>query len=383
MPSIEPPDDDRAMCDWLRLIRSSNVGPIGFFQLLGRFGSAARAIEELPALAERGGRSGGKSQIKLCTEQDPRREFNAALDFGAHWIALGSPAYPASLAAIADPPPRLAVKGDPSLLSRPILAIVGARNASASGRQFTRGIAADLGCAGFVIASGLARGIDGAAHTGAIEHGTIGVIAGGIDVVYPPEHQELQGRIGGRGALVSETRFGTKPQARHFPRRNRLVSGLARDVLVVEAALKSGSLIAARLAAEQGRDVFAVPGSPRDPRARGSNDLIRQGATLVEHANDILRALEFGVPDSSATVAAPITIDQPEKDDADSYGEPAELGSGRTTINDLLSPTPVEVDELVRQSHLTPSAVLTILLELELAGRLVRHPGNRVSIKTN
>jgi DNA processing protein len=244
-------------------------------------------------------------------------------------------------------------------------------------------IAADLGRAGFVIASGLARGIDGAAHAGALDHGTIGVIAGGIDVVYPPEHQELQVRIGERGVLVSETRFGTKPQARHFPRRNRLVSGLARGVLVVEAALKSGSLITARLAAEQGRDVFAVPGSPRDPRARGSNDLIRQGATLVEHADDILRALEFGVPDSSATIAAPITIDQPETDDEDPSDEAAELGSGPTIIDDLLSPTPVEVDELVRQSHLTPSAVLTILLELELAGRLVRHPGNRVSTKTN
>ena len=394
MPAIAPPSDDRETCDWLRLIRSSNVGPIGFFQLLGRFGSAARALEEIPALAARGGRS----RIKLCSERDARREFDAAIDFGAQWIAAGSAAYPAALAAIADPPPLITLKGDPALLSTPILAIVGARNASALGRQFTRDIANELGRAGFVIVSGLARGIDGAAHTGALDHGTIGAIAGGIDVVYPPEHQELQTSIGERGALVSETRFGTKPQARHFPRRNRLVSGLAHGVVVVEAALKSGSLITARLAAEQGREVFAVPGSPRDPRARGSNDLIRQGATLVEHADDVLRALEFAGPASSVTIAAPATIgrrgivDAPSVDAGADSGadlgvdsEPelgVELQTGRAMINDLLSPTPVEVDELVRQSQLTPSAVLTILLELELAGRLIRHPGNRVSKKT-
>ena len=350
------------------------MGPIGFVQLVTRFGSAAHAIDELPALAERGGR-----RIKPCSEKDAQHEFEMTLKFGAQWIALGNPAYPAALTAIADPPPLLAVKGEVTLLSRPILAIVGARNASASGRQFTREIAADLGRAGFVIASGLARGIDGSAHTGALDHGTVAAIAGGIDVVYPAEHQDLQTAIGERGALLSETRFGTKPQARHFPRRNRLVSGLAMGVVVVEAALKSGSLITARLAAEQGRDVFPVPGSPRDPRARGSNDLIRQGAILVETADDVLHAMEFATPESAVRMGLAPPTDLPESVDPN----PAELGSGRARINELLSPTPVEVDELVRQSHLTPSAVLIILLELELAGRLVRHPGNRVSIKTS
>ena len=375
MAPISPPSDEHEKCDWLRLIRSTNVGPIGFFQLLAHFGSASEAIGAVPTFAKRGGRS----RIKLCTEQEARREFDTAVKFGAHWIAVGEPEYPNALAAIVDPPPLIAVKGNAELLSKPILAIVGARNASASGRQFTREIAADIGSAGFVVASGLARGIDGAAHHGAIAHGTIGAVAGGIDIAYPSEHGELQVQIGERGALFSETRFGTKPQARHFPRRNRLVSGLAIGVLVVEAALKSGSLITAWLAAEQGREVFAVPGSPRDPRARGSNDLIRQGATLVETVDDILRAIEFAGPDPAATTS-PISMPAP----IESGGEnTAELGSARGLINDLLSPTPVEVDELVRQSHLTPSAVLTILLELELAGRLVRHPGNRVSLLTS
>ena len=375
MASFAPPRDDREKCDWLRLIRSSNVGPIGFLQLLGHFGTADRAIDAVPTLAKRGGRS----RIKLCGEREAQSEFEATIKFGAQWLAIGEPLYPAALAAIPDPPPIIAVKGDASLLSKPVLAIVGARNASASGCQFTREIADEIGRAGFVVASGLARGIDGAAHRGALSHGTIAAIAGGIDIVYPREHHDLQAEIGDNGALISETKLGTKPQARHFPRRNRMVSGLAHGVLVVEAALRSGSLITARLAAEQGREVLAVPGSPRDPRARGANDLIRQGATLVENADDILQALAFSgrlSPEVPPPTGAPDTIENLEQSDE-------ALAPERQRINDLLSPTPVEVDELVRQSHLTPSAVLTILLELELAGRLARHPGNRVSLLTS
>lgn len=369
--AIAPPRDDAERCDWLRLIRSANVGPIGFLQLLARFGSAARALERLPDLAARGGRR----QPRICSRGEAERELAAVRAFGADWVALGEPAYPAALAATADPPPLIAVKGDRGLLGRPILAIVGARNASASGRRFSRDIAHELGAAGYVIASGLARGIDAAAHAGALAHGTVGVAAGGIDVAYPPQHAELQAEIGERGALVGEVRLGTRPQARHFPRRNRLVSGLARGVLVVEAALKSGSLITARYAAEQGREVLAVPGSPRDPRARGCNDLIRNGAVLVESADDVLRALAFGAraPEPAAPEPAfePAVHEEPEAGDS---------VRAHDAVRELLSPTPVEVDELVRQSQLTPSVVLTILLELELAGRLARHPGNRVSL---
>ena len=369
--AIAPPRDDAERCDWLRLIRSANVGPIGFLQLLARFGSAARALERLPDLAARGGRR----QPRICSRGEAERELAAVRAFGADWVALGEPAYPAALAATADPPPLIAVKGDRGLLGRPILAIVGARNASASGRRFSRDIAHELGAAGYVIASGLARGIDAAAHAGALAHGTVGVAAGGIDVAYPPQHAELKAEIGERGALVGEVRLGTRPQARHFPRRNRLVSGLARGVLVVEAALKSGSLITARYAAEQGREVLAVPGSPRDPRARGCNDLIRNGAVLVESADDVLRALAFGAraPEPAAPEPAfePAVHEEPEAGDS---------VRAHDAVRELLSPTPVEVDELVRQSQLTPSVVLTILLELELAGRLARHPGNRVSL---
>ena len=369
--AIAPPRDDAERCDWLRLIRSANVGPIGFLQLLARFGSAARALERLPDLAARGGRR----QPRICSRGEAERELAAVRAFGADWLALGEPAYPAALAATADPPPLIAVKGDRDLLGRPILAIVGARNASASGRRFSRDIAHELGAAGYVIASGLARGIDAAAHAGALAHGTVGVAAGGIDIAYPPQHAELQAEIGERGALVGEVRLGTRPQARHFPRRNRLVSGLARGVLVVEAALKSGSLITARYAAEQGREVLAVPGSPRDPRARGCNDLIRNGAVLVESADDVLRALAFGA--RAPEPAAPEPTLEPAGHEEPDAGDSVRA---HDAVRELLSPTPVEVDELVRQSQLTPSVVLTILLELELAGRLARHPGNRVSL---
>ncbi len=266
------------------------------------------------------------------------------------------------------------MNGDAAMLKRPAVAIVGARNASANGRRFAEEIATELGDAGFVVVSGLARGIDAAAHTGALQTGTIAAVAGGIDVVYPPEHEDIQKRIAATGALVSEQPVGTRPTARHFPARNRLVSGLSQGVLVVEAALKSGSLITSGLALEQGREVFAVPGSPRDPRCKGTNDLIRQGAILTESAADIVSALSQQmfkprhVP-SRAIMAQPVEI-ATETDPETAHDK----------IIELLGATPTGVDELVRECHMSAASVQSTLLELELAGRIERHPGNRISL---
>jgi DNA processing protein len=269
------------------------------------------------------------------------------------------------------------------LLSRPALAVVGARNASANGRRLARELAGELGRHGYLIASGLARGIDAAAHLGALASGTVAVLAGGVDIVYPPENQELYDAIVEHGTIIAEPAFGTVPQARHFPRRNRIISGLSLGILVVEAAARSGSLITARFALDQGREVFAVPGSPLDPRCRGTNDLIRRGATLTESIDDILQQLPTlspGVAHRRPTAAelpaslGPAGAETP----AQTLGESRD--SARTRITECLGPTPVAVDELVRQCHLSPAMVVTILLELELAGRLERHPGNQVSL---
>ena len=261
------------------------------------------------------------------------------------------------------------------MLAGKAVAIVGARNASANGRRLARELAAGLGAADFVVVSGLARGIDAAAHAGALESGTIAVLAGGIDVVYPQENQELYDSIARQGLLVSEIALGTQPQASHFPRRNRLISGLSLGAVVVEAAPRSGSLITARQAADQGREVFAVPGSPLDPRARGCNGLIRQGATLVESADDVIESL--------AGMLKPPMAEPPERDFGP--GKPPEppesdLAACRAIMDDLLSPTPVPVDELIRECQFSPAVVQTVLLELELAGRIERHPGNRVAL---
>jgi DNA processing protein len=260
------------------------------------------------------------------------------------------------------------------LLSRPTIAIVGARNVSSNGRRFAEDIAAELGEAGYIVVSGLARGIDAAAHRGELATGTVAAVAGGIDVVYPPEHEELQNRIAEEGVLVSEQPVGTRPTARHLPARNRLISGLAHGVLVVEAAQKSGSLITARLALEQGREVFAVPGSPRDPRCRGTNDLIRQGAVLTETAADIVDALEHQML-KPQTAEPPIRNTQPVEIISETTPE-----SGHDRIVELLGATPTGVDELVRECHMSAAAVQSALLELELAGRIERHPGNRISL---
>ena len=358
--------------DWLRLIRSENVGPRTFFRLLERFGSAAAALAALPELARRGGR---ERPITICAKAQAEREVEAAGRLGCTLIAAIEPAYPRWLAAIDDAPPVLALRGNPSLLSRPMVALVGARNASLNGRNLARRLAADLGKAGMVVASGLARGIDAAAHEGSLASGTVAVMAGGLDVIYPPEHERLFADVVAAGAAVSEMPPGTQPQASHFPRRNRIISGLSLGVVVVEANLKSGSLITARFAADQGREVFAVPGSPLDPRAAGPNDLLRHGATLTETAADVLAVLGdlLRRPLSEGRRAA--FRDAPPVPPAE-----AELPSARRAIIECLGPTPVTVDEIIRQCQLSPSSVSMVLLELELAGRLERQTGNRVAL---
>ena len=358
--------------DWLRLARCENVGPITFFALLDRFGSPAAVLDALPALARRGGR---RRPIKVCSRAAAEREVEALTALGGRMIALVEPAYPQALAAIPDPPPVIAVRGRADLLLAESIAVVGARNASANGMHFAERLAADLGAAGLTVVSGMARGIDARAHAGAIETGTVAVMGGGADVVYPKENRSLFERLLAEGAVISEAPLGTVPMGRHFPRRNRIIAGLSRGVVVVEGAARSGSLITARLALEQGREVMAVPGSPLDPRASGPNGLIRQGATLVENADDVLDALaEGGRPvlgEPRQQWPSDAALGVPEDDEAPT--------SARETVAALLGSSPVPVDLLVRQSRLTPAMVATILLELELAGRLERHPGNRVS----
>ncbi|HEV2676819.1 MAG TPA: DNA-processing protein DprA [Aliidongia sp.] len=358
--------------DWLRLIRSENVGPVTFHQLLQRHGSAAAALAALPELARRGGRR----NFMIFSREQAERELAAIHKLGAQLIAWGEPDYPPGLAPLDDAPPLITVLGNPKLLARKSIAMVGARNASAAGQRFAREMAYDLARAGFIVTSGLARGIDAAAHGGALAQGTVAVVGGGVDVVYPEENRALHGEIVEQGAVVAESPVGTIPQARHFPRRNRLISGMSEGVVVIEAALRSGSLITARFAAEQGREVFAVPGSPLDPRCRGTNDLIRHGATLVESADDVLSAL--------LSLGGRGTIEPPRRRSA-SRPPPEtsanQLDEAESSITGLLGPTPVPVDELVRQCHLSPSIIATVLLELELAGRLDRHPGGLVSLR--
>lgn len=371
MPRAPRPLTDAEKIDWLRLLRSEGVGPVTFFHLVRFYGGAAKALAALPELARRSGR---KAPIRVGTAADAERELAAVRRAGAALLGWLEPAYPVPLAAIEDAPPLLTVRGNIAFLSERNIAMVGARNASANGRALAEAIARDLGKAGFVVPSGLARGIDAAAHKGALATGTVAVLAGGIDVCYPPEHRALFDAVAAQGALVAELPPGTEPLARHFPRRNRIISGLAEGVVVVEAALRSGSLITARLAGEQGREVFAVPGSPLDPRCHGSNNLIRQGAALTESAEDVLRALSG----RRISPAPAMALAEP---DLAPLAPPAEADSdkARTLLIEHLSPSPTAVDELVRQTDLPPALVASALLELELAGRIERHPGNRVA----
>jgi len=359
---------------WLRLIRSSNVGPVSFFQLIEHCGDAATALEALPELSRRGGRS---KAIKICAKDDAEAELVRAERAGARLVAVGEDGYPPLLALVDTPPPLLYTKGEEAILDPPMVAIVGARNASAIGCKFARELAADLGKAGFVIASGLARGIDAAAHQASIESGTVAAVAGGIDVVYPPEHAQLQQEIGTRGVLISEQPPGFRPRGQDFPRRNRLISGMSLAVIVVEAAKRSGSLITARFAGEQGREVFAVPGNPLDPRAAGTNGLLKDGAGLLTCADDVISALE------------PIlgrSVHQVEDDAEDAYQasptphpdvEPPE----RSRVVEALGYSPVDIDEVIRQTGLDARVVHIVLLELDLAGRLERHGRQMVSLR--
>jgi DNA processing protein len=356
--------------DWLRLYRSENVGPIAFRQLLRRYGGVTAALAALPELAKRGGKRG----FKVFSQADATTELERLAAIDAQLICLCEGGYPALLREVEDAPPVLAVRGHPHLWNKQVVAIVGARNASFNGLRFAEDLARDLGQAGLVVISGLARGIDTAAHKGSLATGTIAVMAGGVDICYPAENQGLYDRIRESGALVSEMPPGIQPQARHFPRRNRIVSGMAVGTVVVEAALRSGSLITARLAAEQGREVFAVPGSPLDPRAKGTNDLLRQGATLVESAKDILDALlrrPLGDPskEGEESLAKPFDVTEIDTD------------SAREMLLRQLAPVPTSVDEILRGCQLSAPAVLAALLELELAGRIERYPGNKVALR--
>jgi DNA processing protein len=350
----------------LRLIRTESIGPVTYAQLIARFGSAQAALDALPDLARRGGR-----RLAVWPAEAAEAELAALPALGARLLFIGTPDYPALLARSETAPPVLYARGRTELLDQPAVAIVGARNASAAGTRFTRQLAIDLGEAGQVIVSGLARGIDAAAHAAALPTGTIAVVAGGADVAYPPEHAELMARIAESGLVVAEQPPGIEPQARHFPRRNRIIAALAAGTVVVEGAAKSGSLITARIAADLGREVMAVPGSPLDPRAQGCNLLIREGATLIQTAADVLEALHSfsGQPTLpmalAETLPTPVLIAEPD---------------ARAAVLALLSPTPVQVDELVRQTRLPAAQVATVLLDLELEGALARHAGGRVAL---
>ncbi|WFL77296.1 DNA-processing protein DprA [Altererythrobacter arenosus] len=350
----------------IRLLRSPNIGPVSYRHLLARFGTAGDAIEALPDLGKRGGR-----QYRAAASDQIEREVEAVRRVGAKYLFHDQPDYPALLGALESAPPILTWRGDLSLARKPCVAMVGARNASAAAVKLSREFAAALSCDGFTVVSGLARGIDGAAHEGALP-ATIGVIASGIDIAYPPQHEELQARIASEGLLLAEQPPGTEPRGSHFPSRNRIIAGLAAGTLVVEAAPKSGSLITARLAGEAGREVMAIPGSPLDARSQGCNQLIREGAVLVQSPEDVVELLSRfdGMPRSTFREAAP-SFDFEMEEFAEI--EPVEIGN-------LLTTAPVAIDELIRQTGTSAAAVQMALLELEISGELVRHAGGRVSL---
>ena len=358
--------------DWLRLIRSDNVGPITFYKLLERFGDAQAALDALPEMARRGGRA---RRLKVATTAAAEREMEALDKIGAKLLARGEADYPPLLGHIEDAPPLISVLGHAHLLGKKAIAVVGARNASVNGLGFAEKISRDLGTGGLLVVSGMARGIDAAAHQGALGSGTAAVVGGGIDVVYPKENTALYDRLKAEGVIVSEIAPGTQPKARHFPRRNRLISGMARGVVVVEASPRSGSLITARMALEQGREVFAVPGAAVDPRARGTNHLIRQGAILTESADDVFEALNS---------AGRIPLEDAKGIDLKGFSptppDPDELESARRAIEKSFGAAPTPVDEIIRNCQSSLPVVSWVLLELELAGRLERHPGNTVSM---
>jgi DNA processing protein len=360
---------DEERLDWLRLIRSENIGPIVFDQLLDAYGSAGDALAALPDLSRKGGL---KREIKLCSRADAQAELDRAAALNARFVASCEPDYPALLRHIDSAPPLICMKGKSELLSRETIAIVGSRNASANGKRLARLFASELAGAGFAIVSGLARGIDTAAHEASLDRGTVAVLANGVDVVYPPENARLQAAIGQDGLLVSEMPPGAEPREKSFPRRNRIISGMSRAVIIVEAALRSGSLITARFANEQGREVFAVPGSPLDPRSEGTNRLISDGAHLLTKSQDVLDAI--------ATMRPPIEANDSAVQPPDKATNLESDGTARAAILSLLSPAPTDIDDLIRESGVPAQLVLGVLLELELAGKLVRHGRQLVSL---
>ncbi|MFN7612706.1 MAG: DNA-processing protein DprA [Alphaproteobacteria bacterium] len=358
--------------DVLRLIRSEQVGPATFFHLVKFCGSVANALTMAPEMSRRGGRA---KPIRIASATDAEREYAAIRNFGAEVILYGEENYPRLLQIVTDAPPLLTVKGHPHLWNHDkIIGMVGARNASANGCAFARKLAIEFGEAGYLVVSGLARGIDAAAHRGALAKGTVAVIGGGINNVYPPENAVLFEEIAATGAIISEMPFGANPHARSFPGRNRIIAGMSRAVAVIEASLKSGSLITANFACEYGRDVFAVPGSPMDPRCQGTNHLIREGAGMLESARDVLGNL---APLERLPLAEPEIGNFAESAMA---SDSSLLDSARKVMTAALGPSPTLLEDVMAATELPPHLVMVVLLELELAGRLQRHPGGRVSL---
>ncbi len=364
--------------NWLTLIRTDNVGSITFYQLIERFGSAGEALRALPELSRYGGR---KKPLSPPPKRRIMAEYKALLKRGGKLICVKDSAYPLALSAIDDAPPVLSVLGNPSLLNRPCVSIVGSRNASLNGRKFASKLAKDLGMRKQIIVSGMARGIDTAAHQGSLNSGTIAVVAGGVDNVYPEENQKLYDEIIEKGLIVSENAFGAKPYAAAFPRRNRIVSGLSAAVVIVEANLRSGSMITARIAGEQGRDIMAVPGSPFDPRSRGTNHLIREGATLVRDADDVLEIITNFSGHGFREPVYPESNFVYEPVENNTLISENERESVQEKILSSLSFIPINVDELARACHVTISELQLIVMELELAGRIKRLSGNKIILE--
>lgn len=388
LPTAELSDAERLAC--LRLIRSENVGPVTFRELINHFGGAQNALDALPELSRRGGAG---RPIRLCSQADAEKELEAASRTGAVALFTIEPDYPALLARIDAPPPMLYAKGRRELLNVPAIAIVGSRQCSAAGVQLTRRFANELAEAGFKIVSGLARGIDRAAHDASLSRGTVAVLAGGIDWVYPPEHAELQRRIGVEGCLVTERPPGFNPRERDFPRRNRIIAGLAYGVVIVEAAMRSGTLTTARYANDLGREVFALPGHPLDPRAEGTNRLIKQGATLVTEPSEVVEILRpivghetFSEPSDEPSFKLPVASDQPEAHAFASLSGSRQGGSDgavkMAAVLAALGPAPVAVDAIARATGLTVQSVHIALLELDLAGRIERQGLSLVALKS-
>lgn len=365
---------DRQRLAWLRLIRSDNVGPATFRDLINHFGSAETALEALPELSRRGGST---RPVRVASREDALAELEFSSRFGARFVGIGEPDYPAALRQIEGAPPLIAVKGDLNVMSQPALGVVGARNCSVSGAKFAAMIARDVGRAGYTIVSGFARGIDTAAHRASLDTGTIAVLAGGLDKPYPPENEPLLAELlAGRGLLLSEMPFGWEPRARDFPRRNRLIAGISLGLVVTEAAARSGSLITARYAANFGRLVFAVPGSPLDPRSEGANGLIKDGASLITGPADVIEAM---APLTRMDLFAPQQVSEPIIEDERAMSLPPSE-TERDRIMTALGPAPVEIDDLIRHTGLPAQSVYLVLLELDLAGRLHRHSGGMVSL---